>query len=364
MGSQLDILALEPFYGGARKAMLSALMRSSRHRWTLLKLPPRRIERRLSAAANWFAEHLWQHFSGHVDVLFTSEAMNLANLLRLVPDLASRPSVVYFHENHLPDVGNTIDGPFDLIDLNTATVATEVWFNSTYHLKTFLDRGAALVRRHPELAVCNPMPPITAKAKLIRPPLDLSFLAHVRIPERPQRSPEAVFIETRNADLTLLNSGLRLAHERGRRFRLITVGPVEGLSDDWERQTIKETEEGGQVAGLLEAQVFLSARPAATSDYLAMRAALAGCRLLVPAGGVYAELMPAGVHSLCLYNSDPQSLAAQLTRALDADAPATAESDWRQAFRAFDAISACRIIDERLEQLVGARTAAQVNEPD
>ena len=37
---QLDILALEPFFGGARKAMLETIMRHSRHRWTLLKLPP------------------------------------------------------------------------------------------------------------------------------------------------------------------------------------------------------------------------------------------------------------------------------------------------------------------------------------
>ena len=56
MAAQLDILALEPFYGGARRAMLDTIMRYSRHRWTLLRLPPRRIERRLAAAAHWFAE--------------------------------------------------------------------------------------------------------------------------------------------------------------------------------------------------------------------------------------------------------------------------------------------------------------------
>ena len=39
--AQIDILALEPFYGGARRIMLDALIHCSRHRWTLLKLPPR-----------------------------------------------------------------------------------------------------------------------------------------------------------------------------------------------------------------------------------------------------------------------------------------------------------------------------------
>src|SRR6476620_11678442 len=87
MSSQLDILCLEPFYGGGRRDMLETVIRLSRHRWTLLKLPPRRIERRLSAAAHWFAEQLSRHWVGRVDVLFTSEALNLADLYRLMPSL-------------------------------------------------------------------------------------------------------------------------------------------------------------------------------------------------------------------------------------------------------------------------------------
>src|SRR5512140_28188 len=102
MAVQLDILALEPFYGGPRQVMLETILRHSRHRWTLLKLPPRRIERRLAAAAHWFAEQLSRHWVGRVDLVFTSEAMNLADLHRRVPVLAGKPSSVYFHSNELP----------------------------------------------------------------------------------------------------------------------------------------------------------------------------------------------------------------------------------------------------------------------
>ncbi|HMB96509.1 MAG TPA: DUF3524 domain-containing protein, partial [Tepidisphaeraceae bacterium] len=87
MSTQLDILALEPFYGGIRRLMLETIIRCSRHRWTLLKLPPRRIERRLSAASVWFAELLSRHWTGSIDLLFTSEALNLADLYRLHPEL-------------------------------------------------------------------------------------------------------------------------------------------------------------------------------------------------------------------------------------------------------------------------------------
>ena len=48
---QLDILALEPFYGGVRKAVVEAVTRYSRHRWKVLKLPARKMERRLAVAA-------------------------------------------------------------------------------------------------------------------------------------------------------------------------------------------------------------------------------------------------------------------------------------------------------------------------
>src|SRR5215218_5535233 len=121
MPKQLDILALEPFFGGVRRSMLETVVRCSRHRWTVLKLPPRRIERRLTAAANWFSELVSRHWVGRADLLFTSEAMNLADLLRMTPALAGLPSVVYFHDNQLPDLSNNAaERPSDLVNLSTA----------------------------------------------------------------------------------------------------------------------------------------------------------------------------------------------------------------------------------------------------
>jgi len=130
MAKQLDILALEPFYGGGRRHMLETLIHYSRHRWTLLKLPPRRIERRLTAAAHWFAEQLTRHWVGRVDLLFTSEALNLADLYRLMPTLLKKPSVVYFHDNQLPHPSSTSNNPLEMANLNTATFDKRgiLWF--------------------------------------------------------------------------------------------------------------------------------------------------------------------------------------------------------------------------------------------
>src|SRR3954466_8358564 len=102
MSRQLDILAREPFYGGGRRNMLETVIHYSRHRWTLLKLPPRRIERRLTAAAHWVSGQLRRHWVGRVDARFTSEALILSDLYPLMPSLLKKPSVVYFHNNQLP----------------------------------------------------------------------------------------------------------------------------------------------------------------------------------------------------------------------------------------------------------------------
>src|SRR3954466_15523828 len=126
MPRQLDILALEAFYGGARKQMLETLVRFSRHRWTILKLPPRRLERRITAAASWFAEQLARNWAGRLDVLFTSETLNLASFVRLVPGVAKYPSVVYFHSNQLPETTLVARHNEDLANLSTAVAATDV----------------------------------------------------------------------------------------------------------------------------------------------------------------------------------------------------------------------------------------------
>src|SRR5258706_1334426 len=130
MSRQLDILAIEPFHGGPRRAMLEAITRYSRHRWRILKLPPRKMHRRLVVSSMWFSETLSRNGIGKVDLLFSSEALNLADFLRLRPELGKRPSVVYFHENQLPEPDDDRpEKPTDLVNLNSAMAAHEIWFN-------------------------------------------------------------------------------------------------------------------------------------------------------------------------------------------------------------------------------------------
>jgi uncharacterized protein DUF3524 len=353
--AQIDILALEPFYGGARRIMLDALIHCSRHRWTLLKLPPRRIERRLSAAAHWFAEQLSRHWVGRTNLLFTSEAMNLSDLYRLAPGLLQLPSVVYFHENQLPEVDADRETTLDFVNLNTAAAATEIWFNSLYHLRMFLARASALVKRHPDLAARSPLPDLTAKSQVMPPPLGSHLVQEIAEAERPKRERRNVFVETRDANMNLLNSAIGTVMRRGEKFQLITVGPVEQLNPDFPRITLPESDESAHIRGMLQSNLFISAKVNATSDHHAVRALLAGCWPLLPQTGVYRELLPDVLHSSCLYDNTSGALASRMQDAWHLERVEGYENDLVEILRRYDPIVACRAMDERLHELASVR---------
>jgi hypothetical protein len=365
MGTQLDILCLEPFYGGMRRIMLETLIKCSRHKWTLLKLPPRRIERRLSAASVWFAELLSRHWTGSIDLLFTSEALNLADLYRLHPELIKKPSVVYFHSNQLPSEDSR-EGPLDLVNLNTAMAATEIWFNSLYHLRMFLARATAVVNRHHEIAGRNPVADLAAKAHLMNPPVDMKILHHLVTNEVIYRDKRNIFMETRDADLKILNTTFGMLERRGESFQLMTVGPVDGLHPDVKRVALSETDEVAQCRAMLSSGIFLSSKVGAPFDHLAVRALSAGCWALCPQDGVYSELMPEVMHSPCLYDYSPDTLAGRMQDVWHLDHLHNYEYALNDLLKKFDPAVACKAMDERLEELViahsvlGSMTSTQV----
>jgi hypothetical protein len=362
VSNQLDILALEPFYGGVRKVMLETLMRCSRHRWTLLKLPPRRIERRLSAAAQWFAEQLSRHWAGHLDLLFTSEALNLADLVRLIPALDNKPSVVYFHSNQLPDP----DGPestasHDLVNLNTAQAATELWYNSDFHLSLFAYRAAGMVERHSELSSRNPVPEMLAKSRVMPPPVDLSLASSMQLSNPVARQRRTLMVATREAQMELLNLGLSTLALRGERFQLLAVGPLESLSSDFPRTAIGENDETALTAGLLRADIFLSTQRWTLVDTLAVRALTAGCWPILPDNGVYSEMVPKKWQNRCLFDSTPDSLASKIQDIwhLHPQMEEDASRAFYESIKAYDAISSCKAIDDRIAEIVAEHPSSR-----
>lgn len=351
MSGQLDILALEPFFGGPRRLMLETLIRCSRHRWTLQKLPARRLERRLSTAAHWFAEQIARHPVGHADVLFVSEAMNLADLFRLVPELAKKPTVVYFHSNQLPEIGVKTEGPLDLVNLNTAAAATELWFNSIYHLKRFVGKAASMVERYPELQVRSPIPDILAKSRVMHPPLDMAKMHEVMEGYHITRRKRTIFIDMTEAHAALVNTTFRTLDRRGEAYSLAVTGPDDELAADIPRRVIGDRDDVGQIRAVHEAGVMLSAKFDATDDIHVVRALAAGCWPIVPASGVYMEMIPERLHEACLYEASVEGLVSKLLDFWHMDKPGGSFELVQRVVRERDSVVTCKAMDDRFAEL-------------
>jgi hypothetical protein len=356
MSKPLDILALEPFYGGVRRQMLQTLMRLSRHQWTLLKLPPRRVERRLAASARWFAELLPRVDLRAINLLFTSEMLNLPELKRLVPKLSHQPSVVYFHDNQTPTIEQVSTGPLDMINLNNAMAATEVWFNSQYHQDSFFSKTNAMLDRVPEIAGRSPVSELLGKSMVMPPPIDLG-----RMFDAGQsgggviRDARTLFADLRGIDARLLAEVMRRLATRGEPFHLITVGPQKGLPSSLPRTVISERDEDGQYRALSEAAVYIGLNYNAMSDELLIPALAAGCWPVVPDAGIYSELLPPSLHLTCLHDGSVESIVGRVLDAWYAERPVGYEAEQRDILAPLDAIGSCRIFDDLLEEVAMGR---------
>lgn len=352
MTIQLDILAIEPFYGGARRAMMEALTRYSRHNWNLMKLPARRMDRRLAAAAQWFAEQISRQPVGRYDILFTSEAINMADFVRTMPELSKKPIIVYYHDNQLPAEGARAESPLHLVNLSTANTATEIWFNSLYHLKSFLRKATSLIEKHPELSGRNPLPKLTGMAQLMPPPIDF-VLDQERLPHQLARNPKLVLVESFGCDVNALNQGLNLLERRAERIQLITIDRIDGMETEFPVEVVSSLKEEAVIKAISTAGIMLSTRNEPATDWLAIRALATGCWPIFPDSGVYPELLPPSMHSCCLYEpNSTDRMGTLIQNSWLTERPNKWDREVSKIMTRFTAEDACHAIDDRLEEII------------
>ncbi len=272
----LKILALEPYYGGSHKAFLDGWTASSRHKWTLLTLPPRKWKWRMRHSAVTMANQTAEKVRAGEkwDVLFCSDMLNLAEYKGLTHSSVQKlPSIAYFHENQLtyPVIHhNEFDFHFALTNMTTALASTRVWFNSSYHCNTFLDALQCFLKRMPDFRSLETVEAIRCK----------SFIKYPGIHQFPERSkrregPMRIIWAARweyDKNPKLMFDALRILKARKIKFRLSVIGEqfknipdvfhsarleFSDFIDRWGYQQHRHHYE----AALLEADVFVSSRP-------------------------------------------------------------------------------------------------------
>ncbi len=303
---------LDAFHGGSHRQFIERWRAHSRHQLDVFALPGHHWKWRMRHAAIDFAERLEDAIAAGAswDALVCTDMLNLAELIGLAPaPVAALPRVVYFHENQLtfpvarPDAR---DLHFGFSNFTTGLAADEVWFNSAYHQREFLDALREYMGRMPDHRPLAAVERVAARARVHSPGIDEVSVA--RGAGRPAtRAPgplRLVWPHRWEYDKgpELLFAALRLLVERELEFRVSVIGQTfrrapevfkqarSWLAPRIDRWGFQERREDYDAA-LLEADVVLSTAEHEFFGIAVLEAVAAGCFPLVPARLAYPETL-------------------------------------------------------------------------
>ena len=175
----MNILVLEPYYGGSHKAFLSGLIQHLPYTFDLLTLPAHSWKWRMRLAAPHFAGVLAgdpRYKDKTFDRILCSSLVDVAALRGLLPrHLRGIPILTYFHENQFAypmQVSEARDVHFGLTNLTTALASDSLAFNSQYNLDSFLAGCKELLAKMPDMSLSGYEAAIRAKATILHPGLD------------------------------------------------------------------------------------------------------------------------------------------------------------------------------------------------
>ncbi len=178
-GDPLNILAVEPYFGGSHRHFLEGLADHSRHRLTILSLPARYWKWRMHGGAVTLAEEALA-LEGDFDLIFASEMLNLPNFLAVARRrLGATPVVMYFHENQatypMPPYGKR-DLTYAYINWASLAAADAAWFNSQYHMDEFFEELPRLLKHFPDYQNLHSIAAAREKSAVVEPGCELAAL--------------------------------------------------------------------------------------------------------------------------------------------------------------------------------------------
>lgn len=172
----MQILLIEPYYGGSHQAWADGYKRRSRHDVQLLTMPAQFWKWRMQGGAITMAR-LLRESNLRPDVILASDMLNLATFRALTHSFIDSPIALYFHENQMTYPQNSRQGHgwrYGFVNYLSALAADAVYFNSPYHHNVFFETLPRMLKHFGDYNELQTVDEIYKKSSVLPLGLDLS----------------------------------------------------------------------------------------------------------------------------------------------------------------------------------------------
>ena len=180
--SHLRIALLEPFYADSHKEWADKLAKYSKHQFTLFTLPGKFWKWRMHGAALTLS-HQVNASPETFDRFLVTDMLDVATFKALLEERhRSTPIYLYMHENQLTypwspsDMDPTMnrDRHYAWINYTSCLVADRVFFNSKYHLQSFINALPDFLKAFPDYKELPTIERIREKSSVLFLGMDFS----------------------------------------------------------------------------------------------------------------------------------------------------------------------------------------------
>ena len=177
----MKILLIETYYTGSHKQWVDSYKKFSKHKIKILSMKGQFWKWRMHGGAITLAKE-FNKMKWRPDLLLCSDMLDLTTFLSLTRKKSYNiKTAIYFHENQLSypwspkdrDIKNKRDIHYSFINYSSALAAEKIFFNSKFHMKSFLKDLYPFLKHFPDFNEINTIETIRKKSIVLHLGLEL-----------------------------------------------------------------------------------------------------------------------------------------------------------------------------------------------
>lgn len=196
----MQVLLVEPFYGGSHRQWADGFKANSRHDIALLTLSGHHWKWRMHGGAVTLARRFLEQ-GLQPDVIFATDMLDLTTFLALTRYATHQvPVALYMHESQFiypwsakdRDKSKGRDHHYSFINYTNTLAADQIFFNSEYHMDAYLAELPRFLRAFPEPNDLLNVERIEAKSSVLPIGLDLARFDRYKAEAPPREGPPVI----------------------------------------------------------------------------------------------------------------------------------------------------------------------------